>query len=237
MNPRTLYPLLRPTARATSWVPVAVGAALGLAIVLVPEALTTKLTGTQLTDLLRIAATCLALGAAFVLDDPATRSTPTVPTSRLARNLIRAVIALPATALCWAVTLGLAKATAHHQAAGNHSAAWNLPAAALTLEAATLVATAVALAAMTARFNSDGNTGVFTAPAVLLLVAVIWFLPHRLAIVVPPGDPHWTAAHHRWAVLLAVALIAFLWTSHEGTGRPARGSLPATRPARAGYRR
>ena len=231
MNPRTLYPLLRPTARATRWLPMAVGAALGLAIVLVPEALTTKLTGSQLTDLLRIAATCLALGAAFVLDDPATRSTPTVPTSRLARNLTRVLIALPALALCWAVTLGLAKATAHHPAAGN------VPAAALTLEAATLVAAAVALAAATARFSSDGNTGVFTAPAVLLLIAVIWFLPHRVAIVVPPGDPHWAAAHQRWAALLAAALVAFLWTSHEGTGGPARGAVRTTRPARAGYRR
>ena len=237
MTPRTLYLLLRPTARATRWVPVAVGAAVGLAIVLVPEALTTKLTGAQLTDLLRIAATCLALGAAFLLDDPATRSTPAVPTSRLARNLVRVLIALPAMALCWAVTLGLARATARHPAAGIDPAGQHLPGAALTLEAATLVAAAVALAAATARFNSDGNTGVFTAPAVLLLVAVSWFLPHRWAIVVPPGDPQWTSAHHRWAALLAVALMAFLWASHEGTGRPARRSLPATRPARAGSRR
>jgi hypothetical protein len=219
VNPATLYPLLRPTARATRWVPLAVGAALGLALVLVPQALTTRLTDTALTDLVRIAATCLALGAAFLLDDPATRSIPTVPTSRLTRNLIRVLLAVPAMAVWWAVTLGLTREMAHHPAAGN------LPAGALTLEAATLVVAALALAATIQRRNSDGNTGVITAPAVLVLTAVIWFLPARVAIVVAPGDPHWTAAHHRWAAVLVAALIAFLWSSHEGVGRPIRPAV------------
>jgi hypothetical protein len=226
MNTRTVYPLLRPTAHAIRWVPVIVGAALGLAIVLVPEALTTKLTDAQLTALVRTAATCAALGAAFILDDPATRSTPTVPTSRLARNLLRVFVAVPAMALWWAVTLGLAKAAARNPV-GVH-----LPATALTLEAATLVTAALALAAATQRRNSDGNTGVFTAPAVLVLAALIWFLPHRVALVVAPGDPNWTAAHQRWTALLAVALITFLWSSHEGVGRPAHPAMLTEQPPR-----
>jgi hypothetical protein len=209
MNTRTLYPLLRPTAHAIKWRPMAVGAALGLAVLLVPEALTARLTGTHVTMLARIAAICVALGAAFLLDDPATRSTPTVPTPRLARNLIRVALAVPAVALWWALTLGLAKTTGHHAAAAH------LPVAALTLEAATLVTAALALAAIAQRRTADGNVGVIAAPAVLLLAAVAWFLPRPVALVLMPTDPHWTASHHRWTAVLATALVAFLWASHE----------------------
>jgi hypothetical protein len=209
MNTRTLYPLLRPTAHAIKWRPVVIGAALGLAILLVPEALTARLTDTHLTTLARIAAICVALGAAFLLDDPATHSTPTVPTPRLARNLIRVALAVPAVALWWALTLALAKTTGHNAAVAH------LPVAALTLEAATLVAAALALAAIAQRRTADGNVGVIAAPAVLLLAALAWFLPRPVALVVTPTDPHWTASHHRWAAVLATALVAFLWASHE----------------------
>jgi hypothetical protein len=209
MNTRILFPLLRSTAHAVSWRPMVVGAALGLAILLVPEALTARLTGTHLTTLARIAAICVALGAAFLLDDPATRSTPTVPTPRLARNLVRVTLAGPAVALWWTLTLGLAKTTGHHAAAAH------LPVAALTLEAATLLAAAFALAAIAQRRTTDGNTGVVAAPAVLLLAAVAWFLPYRAALIVAPTDPHWAASHYRWTAVLAAAIAAFLWASHE----------------------
>jgi hypothetical protein len=214
MHARTLYRLVRPTARAVTWSPLAVGAALGLVTVLVPESLTARLTAAQLADLVRIAATCVALGAAFLLDDPASRSTPTVPTSRLARNLVRVFVAVPVMALWWAATLGLTRATA-----GNAAAA-HLPAAGLSLEAATLVAAAVAVAAVAQRHTTDGNTGVIAAPAVLVLAAVMWFLPRRMALVVAPADPLWTAAHQRWATVLAAACVAFLWA---GRRDPATG--------------
>jgi hypothetical protein len=188
---------------------MAVGAALGAAILLVPEALTARLTDTHLTSLARISAICVALGAAFLLDDPATRSTPTVPTSRLARNLVRVTLAGPAVALWWTLTVGLAKTTGHHAAAAH------LPVAALTLEAATLVTAALALAAIAQRRTADGNTGVIAAPAVLLLAAVAWFLPYPVALLLTPTDPHWTASHYRWAAVLATALVAFLWASRE----------------------
>lgn len=209
MNTRTLFPLLRSTAHAITWRPMALGAALGTAILLVPEAMTARLTGTHLSTLARIAAICFALGAAFLLDDPATRSTLTVPTPRLARNLIRVTLTVPAVALWWMFILGLAKTTGHHAAAAH------LPIAALTLEAATLLAAALALAALAQRRTADGNTGVIAAPAILLLAAVAWFLPHPAALILPPTDPHWTASHYRWTAVLAIALVAFLWAGHE----------------------
>lgn len=209
MNTRTLYLLLRPTAHAVKWRPMVAGAALGLAILLVPEALTTRLTDTHLTTLARIAAICVALGAAFLLDDPATRSTRTVPTPRLARNLVRVALAGPAVALWWALTLGLVKTTGHHAPAAH------LPVAALTLEAATLLAAALALSAIAQRRTVDGNTSVVAAPAVLLLAAVAWSLPHPVELILKPTDPNWTVSHHHWTAVLATALVAFLWASHE----------------------
>ncbi|MFC7387800.1 pectin acetylesterase-family hydrolase [Sphaerisporangium rhizosphaerae] len=209
MNTRTLLPLLRSTAHAIMWRPMLAGAALGPAILLVPEALTARLTGTHLTNLARIAAVCVALGAAFLLDDPATRSIPTVPTSRLARNLVRVTLAVPVVALWWLLGLGLAKTTGHHAATAH------LPVGALTLEAATLLAAALALAAIAQRRTADGNTGVIAAPAVLLLAAVAWFLPHPVALILTPTDPYWTVSHYRWAAVLASVLVAFLWAGHE----------------------
>ncbi|MFI6484198.1 pectin acetylesterase-family hydrolase [Nonomuraea sp. NPDC050663] len=209
MTPKTLLPLLRSTAHAITWWPLLVGAALGPAILLVPEALSTRLTPTHLTTLTRIAAICVALGAGFVLDDPAARSTPAVPTQRLTRNLARLTLAVPVAILCWVLTLTLADA-------GDAP----LPTGALTLEAATLLATALALAALAQRRNTDGNAGVIAAPAVLALAAAVWLLPYPVALALTPGDPSWTQSHHRWAAVLVAALIAFLWAGHEGS--PAR---------------
>jgi len=213
MSTRTLYPLLWPTARAIKWRPLAAGAALGMAVLLIPQALTERLTVTHLTTLARIAAICLALGAAFLLDDPATRSTPAVPTPRLARNLVRVALAGPTIALWWALTLSLAKTTGHHAAAAH------LPVAALTLEAAALLAGALALAAIAQRRTVDGNgnASVVAAPAVLVFVAVAWLLPHPVELILNPTDPRWTASHHHWAGVLATALVAFLWAGHERT--------------------
>lgn len=215
MNIRVLGPLLRATARAVNWVPLAAGGLLGLAVVLVPEALTTKLTDAHIVDLIRVATACTALGTAFLLDDAATRSTPTMPTSRLARNLVRVSVAAPAIGLSWIATLTLARTMAH----GPH--ATHLPTGGLTVEAATLITAALGLAATAQRRTTDGNTGILAAPAVLVLAAAIWFLPHRVALVTAPGDAQWMASHYRWAGLLAASIVAFLCASHERARRPA----------------
>jgi hypothetical protein len=209
MNTRTLYLLARPTAHAIKWRPMVAGAVLGPAALLVPEALSSRLTGTHLTMLARVTAVCLALGTGFLLDDPAARSILTVPTPRLARNLVRVVLAVPAVALWWAFTLRLVKTTGHHGAAAH------LPVAALTLEAASLLATSLALSALAQRRSADGNASIVAVPAVLLLAAIAWTLPHPVELVLNPGDPYWTSSHHHWAVVLATALAVFLWASHE----------------------
>ncbi len=209
MSPRTLFPLLRPTAHAITWRPVAAGATVGMIILLVPGALTDRLTESNLTTLARLAAICVVLGAAFLLDDPATRSTPTVPTPRLARTLVRVALAGPVLALWGALMLGLVTTT------GRHDAAAQLPIGGLTLEAGALLAVAFALAVLAQRRDDAGNTGVVAAPAVLVLVVVAWLLPRPVALLLSPGDPAWTASHYHWTVVLAIALVTFLWAGHE----------------------
>jgi hypothetical protein len=88
------------------------------------------------------------------------------------------------------------------------------------------------LAAVAQPRSTNGNAGVIAAPVVLLLAAVTWFLPRKIALVVPPADPHWTAAHYRWAGILGAALVAFLWAGHERASR-SRGLVLLGRPASA----
>jgi hypothetical protein len=212
MRAGTFLPLVRSTAHAVAWWPLLAGPVVGTAILLGPVALTARLTPAHVTTLARIAAMCAALGVAFLLDDPASRSTPSVPTTRLVRNLVRVILAGPLVALWWALTIGLAKTTGHHAVVAH------LPVGALTLEAVTLLAAALALAAVAQRRTTDGNTGVIAAPGVLLFAAVAWLLPYRAALFLTAGDPQWTASHYRWGVVLVVAAGAFLWAGHERNG-------------------
>jgi hypothetical protein len=213
MTARTVVALVRPTAHAMKWGPFAVAAGVGLAVVIAPMAISDRLTAAHLATLLRLAAACGALGVAFLLDDPATRSTPTVPTSRLVRHAVRVAVALPVAALWWAATLATVTLGANRQAVAA------LPRGALTLEAAALVAVAFVLAAAGLHVSVDGSAGTLAAPALLIALAVVWFLPRRVALVLAPADPHWGSAHRRWVMVLLVAGIGFLWASRESHRR------------------
>ena len=208
MTAPTTYALFRPTARAMRWGPFAVSGVLGLAILVIPELITIKLTAAHLTTLLRIAAACGALGVAFLLDDPAKRSTPTVPTPRLVRHAVRAALGLPVVGVWWAIAVTIAPVGAKH---GVPAA---LPRGALTLEAAALVLGALMLAAIGQLFSSEGSSGIVATPVLLVLLAIVWFLPHRVALVVSTDDPQWTHAHHRWVGVLIAAGVGFGWASY-----------------------
>jgi hypothetical protein len=213
MTVRTISALVRPTVRAMKWGPFAVATGFGLALLVVPEILSDRLTTALLTTLLRIAAACGALGAAFLLDDPATRSISTAPTSGLIRHAVRAAIALPVAGTGWVATLAVATLGTRAEVTAA------LPRGALTLEAAALVAVAFGLAAGGLRFTAGGSAGTFAAPTLLILLAIAWFMPHRAALILAPTDPQWTAAHHRWAVVLIAAVTVFIWASRESSPR------------------
>lgn len=145
---------------------------------------------------------CGALGVAFVFDDSAARTTPTVPTSRLFRHAIRVAIVLPAAGLWWAAALAVVALETEAP----------LPLTGLTVEAMACCC-AAALAAGAPRAAQEGVGGVFAVPAVLALLAAASFLPERVALFVPPGVAGWAAAHDRWTALLVAAAIGAGWAS------------------------
>ncbi|MBD0671951.1 ABC transporter [Streptomyces sp. CBMA156] len=182
--------------------PLLLGALVGMVTAGVPVVLHIGLGLPDAALLARVGAVAVALGAGFALDDPAARTTVSVPVSRLLVRAVRALPVLVACAVVWVTVAVLARATVDPQARAL------FPWGGLALEAAALVAGALGLAALGLRFT-DGEHGAATAvPGVLLLVVTAVLLPERAALFLPPGHPDWTATHRIWAVLLLAGLSA-----------------------------
>jgi fluoroquinolone transport system permease protein len=205
---RIAFLLLGPVARATPWAAFLAGAGLGLAIVAVPAALTVTLTDKDLVTLLRAAAVCGALGVGFLLDDPAARSTATVPTPRPIRYASRAAVILPPVAAWWALVLWVTVAGAEEGIGAT------LPLGGVTAEFAALGAVALLPAVARLRGGQEGG-GIAAFPVLLALVVIAAFLPRGLALFVLPGDDRWAAAHDRWSILLALAAAGAAWATRD----------------------
>jgi fluoroquinolone transport system permease protein len=221
---RTALTLLRPTARAMRWGPLLAAGGLGLLIVGLPTALADQLTAAGLTTLLRIAAAGGALGIAFLLDDPAARTIPTVPTSRRLRHLLRAGIALPVAGLWWGAIVLVTSLVA------TEGVLAAVPLGAVTLEAAALALLGLTVAAGALRLTADEPAGPLAAPALLVLLVAVWLLPHRVALIVAPADPQWDSAHRRWVAVLAGAVLVLVWVGREPTGGLRKGTRRIARP-------
>jgi hypothetical protein len=195
------------------WLPFLAAAALGYVVVAAPAVTSVVLSDHDLTNLLRFAALCVAVGVAFLLDDPAARSIVTVPTGRLTRHAVRAALVLPVVGAWWAVAVVTTIAGAEHDI-GKTVPVW-----AVTLEAGTLVATALCLAAVGLLGAANGMASTVAAPALLALATVLYLLPERIALFLAPGDPQWTAAHGRWWLLLAIAFAVGIWASRSRVSR------------------
>ncbi|MFE7166841.1 ABC transporter [Streptomyces sp. NPDC057616] len=190
--------LALPVLRALPWRAQAAGAGLGLLIAGAP-----RLTGAApdawlALTLLRTAILAHALGLAFLLDDPARHTTATVPTRRALRTALRLALVTPVTALWWTAALLLVPERVRP------------PVGALTLEAAATCVLALAAGAAAMRLTDAPAPGPSVAAAFLFTaVAAPLLLPDRWDLLVPVGDERWAAAHHRWAWLLAGAVV--LW--------------------------
>jgi hypothetical protein len=220
VRPVTAVALLRPTARAMTWIPLLVAAAIGTAIVAVPVVTGLDLTPNDVANLLRFAAVFAGLGAAFLLDDPAATTTSVVPTPRRLRHAVRFVVAVPVLAvwwgfLWWTTVAGVQPGTAP---------GWLLRG--LTVEAAAVAAVAFALASAALRRLPDGAAGVIAAPALLAAVVSATALPAPVELLVPPGGGpgagRWNTAHRWWWAVIAVAVIVVIWTSRDLTSRRIR---------------
>jgi fluoroquinolone transport system permease protein len=207
--------LLGPTAQTLRWaaLPVVLVFTVGLV------ELERRQPGLDLWAL-RAGAVLLAIWAGLSVDDPAEATVEATPFPPLGRRALRLLLALAALAACWALlltrTLGVP------------------PVGGVTLEAAALVAVALAAAAVASRLTADHQGGLAAAPAVLGLVLGAIRLPRRLWLFPAPGDPGWTAAHGRWAAVVGVAVVVLLLASLDPGRRGPRAftvGLLAGRPA------
>ena len=211
---RLVPALLVPTTRAVGWGPplAAFTVSLGLLALAVRPGL--ALPPEELVRWLRLATIVAALGCAFVLDDPSEPTTESVAGSLLLRRALRVALLLPAAAAWWVAALWRVRAV---------HPGLPLPVAALTLEAAALLAVTVALGAAGSRLAPERRGGVVAAPALLALASAAGLLPAQVALYAQPGSAAWDGAHRRWALLLGLALAAFAAASRD----PAHRRLPS----------
>ncbi|MEU0105251.1 ABC transporter [Streptomyces sp. NPDC006251] len=213
--PGLTWQLVLPVCRTLPW--RLVGAAGGAG--LLPAALTRTWgeTGEKLSlPLLRAAVLAFAMGLVFLLDDPARHTTATVPTPRPVRVALRVALVLPAVAAWWTAALLLVPPDVRP------------PVADLTLEAGAAFVLAVAGAAAAVRFSDATRPGPPVAAGLLTsAVLAVLFWPKRWALFVPVEDDRWAAAHDRWAVVLAGAVLVGGVCAGEPVRRWRRGSWRA----------
>jgi hypothetical protein len=232
---RLVPALLIPTARAVGWVPPLAAFSLSLGLLALAVRPGLALAPVQVMLWLRLAMIVAALSYAFLLDDPSEPTTEGVAGSLLLRRALRVALLLPATAAWWVAVVWRVRAV---------YPGLPLPVAALTLEAAALLAMTVALAATGSRLAPERRGGVVAAPALLTLASAAFLLPTRVALYAPPGSEEWDGAHQRWEILLGLALVTFAAASRDpahrrlpsqvrtlARGRARRGAAGARRPA------
>jgi len=211
---RLVPALLVPTARAVGWAAPLAGFALSLGLLALAVRPGLELPAERLVLWLRIAMTVGALGCTFLLDDPSEPTTEGVAGSLLLRRSLRVVLLLPATAAWWIAVVWRVRAV---------QPGLPLPVAALTLEAAALLAVTLALAAAGSRLAPERRGGVVAAPALLALASAGFLLPAQATLYAPPDSAAWDGTHRRWALLLGLALAALAAASRD----PAHRRLPS----------
>jgi hypothetical protein len=192
--------LTRPTARVVPWPQLGLGFLIGVGALLLgwhDEPLSPE----TVILLLRAGAIGLALGAAFLLDDPTEASLLGAPVPLAARRALRIGLALPAVAAMWLVILYFAGKLQLFDGG-------ELPPVAVpgvTLEAAALVALALAVGA---------RHGGRIASIAVLVVAAVGAAPVeglQITLMVPAGPvPEWPPEHNIWWVPVALGAPAAL---------------------------
>src|SRR5436190_2046209 len=138
---RLLLHVVPPTARTIRWLALVAAATAADLVLLVARGELS--TGTVVSlEPLRVAAVLLCLGAAFLLDDEAGATVESAPTSLMFRRGVRLMIGIPATGIAWGTALWIGSAFAASGA--SPSMHRSLQAAAITLEAAALLAVTLA---------------------------------------------------------------------------------------------
>ncbi|MDX5570698.1 ABC transporter [Streptomyces sp. ID05-04B] len=171
--------------------------------------------------LLRLTALAGALGLAFLLDDPARRTTAATPVGRASRAAVRLALAAPVAALWWTAALLLVPAQSRPALT---------PA---TVEAAATACTALALATLAVRFTDTAEVGKGAAVWLGAAAGVTLLVPDRWGLLGTPADPWWQATQLRWAAVLALTLTLCATGTREPVRR--RSRRPVRGPAPSGY--
>lgn len=199
--------LIRPTLRTIRWGAIA-GAAVPAAYVVWNFGHQSYGDADGVAFGLRAAAVSLALGLAFVLDDPSEDTTAATPISVLKRRALRVLLTLPIIVAYWLLLRAWA--------AGASFLKKPLPAWPFVLEVFALAAVALAGAAVGARWLADRLGGPAGAGTVILYGLVAALLPWGNGLLVrTPG----TAAHDAslgWWWLVA-GLAAIIWWRMSAT--------------------
>lgn len=189
--------LLRPLARTMPWRMIAAAGALGLLLAATPRLTGEEANAWLALTALRASAVAFALGAAFLLDDPARHTTAAVPTRRAVRHGLRLALMAPVAVLWWTGAYFLVPGSLRPPAAGS------------TVEAATILALALAGSAFAIHRGDSARPG--QAVAGFLLASAILaplLCPGSWALFVTPDDPRWGVAHDLWTLLLCAVLVA-----------------------------
>jgi len=161
----------------------------------------------------RVAAFLLAAGTAFALDDPAATTVAASPTALRARRAHRLVPAAAAWGVLWGLTV-----------TATTGAAPGVSVAPPTVEAAGMLALALAASAIAAPHVPERRGGVVAGPALTLAmlgVLLAQYLYPRWATLFAfsPAAPEWDAARMRWVFLLAAAVITLALVSLDPARR------------------
>ncbi|MEW2082553.1 hypothetical protein [Streptomyces sp. NPDC005283] len=211
MSTRRLWPLLLPYAlRSARTLPLLIAVTAAVLLLGVPALVSGGMRLIDVVLLIRSAAVLIAVGAAFLLDDPAARTTEVVPTPRWVVHGLRIFVALLGAAAGWATVLLLGAM------AVNPDERPLLPQPGLTLEAAALLAMVIALAALGFRLSTGNGTGAGTgggalaAPGVVMcvIVSVLLPLPEAVDPFAQPLSAGWDPSRRVWALVLCVAVVA-----------------------------
>ncbi|MET7682717.1 ABC transporter [Streptomyces sp. NPDC005423] len=211
LTARVLTQLVRPVGRALPWRALGATGPVGLLLAALPRLLSSHPDPWSALVALRAAALALALGLAFVLDDPAREVTAPVPTRRTTRTALRVALVAPLAALWWTAALLLVPARVRP------------PVGDITLEAAAAAVLALAAANTAVRLTEEAEPGQRVAGGLLLVSLVAPLaLPARWALFVLPTDKRWHTGHHHWALLLTGAALVWAVSGPEPLGRRAR---------------
>jgi hypothetical protein len=209
---RIILALASPFSHRRHLTPLLGSGAVGLLIVGVAFLQSVDMGPSEYLTLLRVAAATLATGAAFLLNDPAMKTTSVLPVSRATRYIARMLQCTAIVACWWAIVFSLVSLRASDQT-------WHeLPKLGLLLEGNTMLLIAVTAAAWL-RSLLDGKPGLAAGTLLLGVVISAALLPTKAHVLIQPGDPRWVAAQRFWGLLFVGMLVAFALAARERTTR------------------